>query len=75
MSLSKIEKFTCSDGSSGIIINSQMIYRTECSVRTWSSNAPNNVRSRLKLLVGKIVARVMSRFSGSRKPLDPSVKA
>lgn len=52
-----------------------MIYRTECSVRAWSSNAPNNVRSRLKLLVGKIVARVMSRFSGSRKPLDPSVKA
>jgi hypothetical protein len=26
---------------------------------------PNNVWSRLKLLVGKIMARVMSRFSGS----------
>jgi hypothetical protein len=26
---------------------------------------PNNVWSRLKLLVGKIVGRVMSRFSGS----------
>lgn len=26
---------------------------------------PNNVWSRLKLLVGKIIVRVMSRFSGS----------
>lgn len=65
MPQSKIEEFSCSDGSSGIIVNGQLIYRTECSARAWSSNAPNNVWIRLKLLVGKIMARAMSSFSGS----------
>lgn len=59
----KTEEFTCSDGSSGIIVDSQLIYRTKCSRRVWSSNAPNNMWMRLKLLVRNIVACVMSRFN------------
>lgn len=65
MPKSQIEEFACSDGSSGVIVNGQLIYRTECSALAWSSNAPNNVWSRLKLLFGKIKASVVSRFSGS----------
>lgn len=61
----RIEEFSCSDGSSGIIVNGQLIYRTECSARAWLSNAPNNAWIRLKLLVRKIMARAMSSFSGS----------
>lgn len=65
MPQTQIDEFACSDGSSGILHDGRMIYRTECSARAWSSNAPNNMWSRLKLLVGKIMALVMSCFSGS----------
>jgi len=60
MPQSKVEEFACSDGSSGVVVNGQLIYRTECSAR---SNAPNAC-SRLKLLVGKIIRFCVTRFSG-----------
>ena len=70
MSKSIIEEFTCSDGSSGIVVGDQFIYRIECSRRTWSSNARNNnAWSQLKLLFRKIKARAMARCGDSRKSL------
>jgi len=61
MPQSKVSEFACSDGSSGVVVNGQLIYHTECSAR---SNAPNKACSRLKLLVGKIIRFCVTRFSG-----------
>ena len=63
MPKSKIEEFACSDGSSGIIVDGQLIYRTECSRRAWSSNAPNKACSGLWLLVRKIMVALGFRQS------------
>lgn len=35
-----MDEFSCTDGSSGIIVCDKLIYRAECSPRAWASNAP-----------------------------------
>jgi hypothetical protein len=56
--MAKPSEFTCSDGSSGIILpDGRMIYHAQCAVRGWSSNAPGNVWFRIKRLVGAIAIR------------------